>query len=173
MAASLGAWHRVPSIDQSRALNLVCFEAKRTEAAFLLVPVSRFVDRSSAHKPGKQRLRLCFQSSNSGGSGRSRRSICSIDSLSSAGISRSTSTCSLSIKPGASSVCSEGGLRLFRGGDAVSDIFFPFEYRILPSTDWFCRRLLLCGNARDFSIRLRAGGSAKCKYSPSMRHQTS
>jgi hypothetical protein len=48
-------------------------------------------------------------------------------------ISRSTSTCSFSIRPGASSVCSEGELRRFRGG-AVSEIIFALEYRNLLST---------------------------------------
>ncbi|WP_416194202.1 hypothetical protein [Nitrobacter sp. TKz-YC01] len=48
------------------------------------------------------------QSSNSGGSGRSRGSPRSTDSLSSIGISRSMSTCSFSIRPGASSACSRG-----------------------------------------------------------------
>jgi hypothetical protein len=53
--------------------------------------------------------------------GRSCRSICSIDSLSSVRLSRSISTCSLSIRPGASSVCSEGELRLLRGGDSLQE----------------------------------------------------
>src|ERR1017187_903008 len=77
-------------------------------------------------------MTLTLQFSNTGGSDLSRGSIRSIDWRSSKGASRSTSTCSLSIRPGGSSACSDGGVRVFEGGGAVAEDFPEAEYRMCP-----------------------------------------
>jgi hypothetical protein len=88
-------------------------------------------------------MSLNLQSSKTGGSGLSHGSIRSIDWRSSKGASRSTSTCSLSIRPGPSSACSDGVVRLFEGGDAVPENFPESEYRMCPrnsSPQWDIRQ---------------------------------
>ena len=81
----------------------------------------------------------------------------SIDSFPSTGASRSTSTCSLSIRPEASSVCSDGGVRLF-GGGAISESLLGSEYRMCRSQFVASMRHQAADRARGQQI---AGHSAK------------
>ena len=120
----------------------------------LIVPCR---DRSTFRQPGSPPTALISQSSNAGGSGRSLRSIRSIDSECSAGIPRSTSTCSLSIRPGASSVCSVGGVCLFRGAMPFQRFSFALSIACALAT----RRLNGTSGSRSGSKSADRGSSRR------------